>query len=88
MRTLTLHTIHVGALKNYTKSNNITKLLTELKKAIEVMEGKMELLCLLILEHQIKSTYYLFYDKSQSKTYTTIIPFSILLQILASPAKK
>ena len=30
MRTITLHTIHVGALENYTKSNNITKLLTEL----------------------------------------------------------
>ena len=33
----TYNTIHVGALKNYTK----TKLLTELKKAIEVMERKM-----------------------------------------------
>ena len=30
MRTITPHTIHVGALENYTKSNNITKLLTEL----------------------------------------------------------
>ena len=30
MRTTTLHTIHVGALENYTKSKNITKLLTEL----------------------------------------------------------
>ena len=28
------------------------------------------------------------YDRSHSKTNTTIIPFSILLQILASPAKK
>ena len=28
-----------------------------------------------------KSTYYLLYDKSQSKTHTTIIPFSTLLQI-------
>ena len=33
----TLHTIHVGALENH-KSNNITKLLTEIKKVIEVME--------------------------------------------------
>ena len=41
MRTITLRTIHVGALKDYTKSNNTTKLLTELKKAIEVMERKM-----------------------------------------------
>ena len=30
MRTITLHTTHVGALENYNKSNNITKLLTEL----------------------------------------------------------
>ena len=33
MRTIALHTIHVGALENYTKSNNITKLL-------EVMERR------------------------------------------------
>ena len=30
MRTITLHTINVGALENYTKSKNTTKLLTEL----------------------------------------------------------
>ena len=30
MRTITLHTKHVGTLENYTQSNNITKLLTEL----------------------------------------------------------
>ena len=38
-----------------------------------------------------KSTYYLLYDKSHSKIDTTMIiyiPFSILLQILASPEKK
>ena len=35
-----------------------------------------------------KSKYYLLYDKSHSKTHTTIIPFSVLLQILASTAKK
>ena len=35
-----------------------------------------------------KSTYYLLYDKSHSKTHTTTIPFSILLQISASPVKK
>ena len=29
-----------------------------------------------------KSTYYLLYDKSHSTTPTTIIPFSILLQII------
>ena len=29
-----------------------------------------------------KSTYYFLYDKSHSKTHTTIIPFSILLQII------
>ena len=36
----------------------------------------------------LKSTYYLLYDKYHSKTHTTMIPFSILLQILASQAKK
>ena len=30
MRTITLHTKYAGALENYTKSNKITKLLTEL----------------------------------------------------------
>ena len=30
MRNITLHTIHVGALENYSKSNNIIKFLTEL----------------------------------------------------------
>ena len=30
MRTITLNTIHVSVLENYTKSNNIKKLLTEL----------------------------------------------------------
>ena len=35
-----------------------------------------------------KSIYYLLYDQSHSKLHKTIIPFSILLQILASPAKK
>ena len=34
------------------------------------------------------STYYSPYDMSHCKTHTTIIPFPILLQILASPAKK
>ena len=32
--------------------------------------------------------YYLLDDASHSKTHTTIIPFSIWLQILASPAKE
>ena len=35
-----------------------------------------------------KSTLYVIYDKSHSKTHTTIISFSILLQILDSPTKK
>ena len=39
-----------------------------------------------------RTTYYFLYDKSHSKTHTTIkiihFPFSILLQILASPVKK
>ena len=40
MRTTLYNTTykHVGALEKNTKSNNITKLLTELKTAIEVMK--------------------------------------------------
>ena len=34
------------------------------------------------------STYYSLNDISHAKTHTTIIPFPILLQILASPTKK
>ena len=34
------------------------------------------------------STYYVLYDKSYSKTQTTIMLSSTLLQILALPAKK
>ena len=40
-----------------------------------------------ISEHQSQHTTRLT-DKSHSKTQITIIPFSILLQILVSPAKK
>ena len=36
----------------------------------------------------IRTSNYLLYDKSHSKTHTTIIPFSVFLQILASPAKQ
>ena len=87
MRTITLYSIHVGALENYTKSNNITKLLTELEKAMEVME-RTNVTIIFANIRTSKSTYYLLYDKSRYKTYTTIIPFSMLFQILASPAKK
>ena len=62
-------------------------MLTELKKAIQVMERTKVTITFANIRTS-KSTYYLLYDKSRSKTYTTIIPFSILLQILASPAKK
>ena len=83
---ITLHTIHVGALEKHTKSKNI-KLLTELKKAIEVME-RTNVTIIFGNIRTSKSTYYLLYDKSHSKTHTTIISFSILLQIWASQAKK
>ena len=72
--------------KLYTKRNNITKWSTELQKAIEVWKKNVTIIFANI--RTSKSTYYLLYDKSYSKTQTTIIPFSILLQILASPAKK
>ena len=78
----------MGALENH-KSNNITKLLTEIKKVI-FGHGKNKINVTIIFANirTSKSTYYLLYHKSHSKTHTTIIPFSILLQILASQAKK
>ena len=76
-----------GALENYAKSNNITKLLTELKKVRQVME-RTNVTIIFANIRTSESTYYLLYDKSHSKTHTTIIPFSILLQILVSQAKK
>ena len=85
MRTITQHTI--GALENYTKSNNITKLLAEFLQAIEVME-RTNVTSMFAHIRTSKSKYYLLYDKSHSKTLTTIITFSILFQILTSPAKK
>ena len=84
---ITLHTIHVGALENSAKSNNITTLLTELKKAIGVMKRTNVTISFSYIRTS-KSAYYLLYDRSHSKTNTTIIPYSILLQILASQAKK
>ena len=80
-------TIHVDELENNTKSNNITKLLTELKKAIEVMKRTNVIISFANIRTS-KSTYYLLYDTPDSKTNTSIIPYSILLQILASQAKK
>ena len=37
---------------------------------------------------EIRTSNYLLYDKPPSKTHTAIIPFSVFLQILASPAKQ
>ena len=79
--------MHVGTLENSTKSNSITTLLTELKKAIEVMKRTNVTISFSNIRTS-KSAYYLLYDRSHSKTNTTIIPYSILLQILASQAKK
>ena len=89
MRTITLHTIHVGALENYTESNNIKKNVNrtlignrghgKIRRNVTVIFANIR---------TSKSTCYLLYDKFHSKTHTTIIPLSILLQILASQAKK
>ena len=70
MRTITLDTIHVGVLENYTKSNNITKLLTELQWAIEVVE-RSNVTIIFATIRTSKSTYHLLYDKSHSKTSTS-----------------
>ena len=66
MRTITLPTKHVGTLENYTQSNNITKSLTELYQAIEVME-RTNVIIVFANIRTSKPTYYLVYDKSQSK---------------------
>ena len=84
MRTITLHTIHVGALENYTQSNNIIKLLTELSWTIEVMKiTNVTIIFATISQH---TTFFMMNLTQKHKT--TIIPFSILLQILAPPTKK
>ena len=62
-------------------------MLTELQQAIEVTE-RTNITVIFTNIRTSKSTYYLLYDISHSKTHTAIIPFSILLQILPSPAKK
>ena len=69
------------------KTNDITKMLTELYQAIEVME-RTNVTVIFNDIRTSKSTYYLLYAKSHSKTHAIIIPFSILLQILPSTAKK
>ena len=88
MRTITLHTIHAGARENYTKSNkkNVNRTLIGNRG-----HGKNKIINVTVIFTNIRtsrSTYYLLYDKCHSKTNTTIIPYSILLQILASQAKK
>ena len=85
MRTITLHTINVGVLENYTKS--ITKMSNELLQEIAVIE-RTNVTVIFTNIRTSKSTYYLLYDKFHSKTQTPIIPYSILLQILVSTAKK
>ena len=62
-------------------------MLTELKKAIEVIKRTNVPISFSNIRTS-KSAYYLFYDRSHAKTNTTVIPYSILLQILASQAKK
>ena len=77
-------------MRNYTKSNNIKKNVNRTTlKAREVME-RTNVTVIFTNIRTSKSTCYflLLYDKFHSKTHTNIIPFSILLQILASPAKK
>ena len=62
-------------------------MLTELYQAIEVME-RTNVTVIFTNIRISKSTYYLLYDEFHSKTHTIVISFSILSQILSSPAKK
>ena len=83
MRTITLYTIHVGALENYTKSNNMKVVNRTLMGNIEVMERRN----VTVIFANIR-TYYLLYDKSHSKTHSTIIPFSICYKFWLHQRKK
>ena len=87
MRTITLHTIHAGAQEHYTKSNNITKLLTELSWAVEVME-RTNVTIIFATIRTSKSAYYLLYCESHSQTQYNYNSIFNLLQIFASPTKK
>ena len=92
MRTTTFHTIHVhvGALENYTKSNNNYN-----KDATRTLmgnrgHGKNKCNYYFILEHQCKVNQHTtsFMTNLTLKHNTTMISFSIFLQILASTTKK
>ena len=84
MRTITFHTIHVhvGALENYTKSNNnYNKDVTRNSNGQYWGHGKSKCNVSIIFANirTPKSTYYLLYDKSHSKTQYNYNPiFNIL----------
>ena len=71
---MTPHTIHVGALENYTKSKNITKVVNRTLIGNRGME-RTNVTIIFANIRTSKSTYYLLYDTSHSKTHTTIITF-------------
>ena len=65
-----MYNTYIGALKNYRKSDNITKLLTELKWAIKNIE-RTNVTIIFADIRTSKSTYYLRYDNSHFKIHTT-----------------
>ena len=89
MRTITLHTIHVGALENYTESNNIKKNVNrtlignrghgKIRRNVTVIFANIR---------TSKSTCYLLYDKFHSKTHTTKFHFQFCFKFWLHQLKK
>ena len=93
MRTITFHTIHVhvGALENYTKSNNNYNKVVNRTLMGNKGHGKNKCNYYFKIRTPMQSqpTYYLsFMTNLTLKHHTTMMPFSIFLQILASTTKK
>ena len=66
---MTLHTIHEGALKNYTKSNNNKVVNRTLISNRGHGKHKINVTIISANSRTSKSTYYLLYDKSHSETH-------------------
>ena len=94
VRTITLHTIYVGALEKYSRLSNkydevVNRTLMGNRGNGGHGENHANVTIIFTTIRTSKSTYYLLYDKSPSKTQNNyIFPFLILLQVLASPTKK
>ena len=80
MRTITVHTIHVGALENCSRlSNKYDKVVNRILMSNRGRgENHVNVTIIFTTIRTSKSTYYLLYDKSPSKTqsnYNSILNF-------------